>query len=109
VANDLDALVSNPATLIVLAPMVPAGDNFTNRVPIFGTNGLISGTNNFATKEPGEPNIAGEPGASSVWYVWTAPASGIVTFSTIGSSFDTLLGVLPRNGGEQPYRYRERR
>ncbi|MHC5540843.1 hypothetical protein ACYOEI_21690, partial [Singulisphaera rosea] len=29
----------------------------------------------------------------SVWWTWTAPASGPVTISTAGSSFDTTLGV----------------
>ena len=29
----------------------------------------------------------------SVWWSWVAPASGPVTISTVGSTFDTLLGV----------------
>jgi len=28
-----------------------------------------------------------------VWYRWTAPTNGVATFSTVGSSFDTLLAV----------------
>jgi uncharacterized delta-60 repeat protein len=30
---------------------------------------------------------------NSVWYSWTAPVSGTVTFDTIGSDFDTVLSV----------------
>src|SRR5262249_3083016 len=46
-----------------------------------------------ATKEPGEPDHASNAGGKSVWWTWTAPASGGVTLSTSGSSFDTLLAV----------------
>jgi len=33
------------------------------------------------------------PGGASVWWSWTAPTSGRATISTLGSSFDTILGV----------------
>ena len=51
------------------------------------------GTNSAATREIGEPYHAGKFGSNSVWYVWHAPATGIATFDTRGSTFDTLLGV----------------
>jgi hypothetical protein len=50
-------------------------------------------SNLLATKDPGEPDIAGNPGGKSVWWQWPAPVSGPITISTDGSSFDTLLGV----------------
>jgi hypothetical protein len=53
----------------------------------------MSGSNVGATKEIGEPNHDGNPGGSSIWYAWTAPAAGTVTFDTVGSSFDTVLGA----------------
>ena len=37
--------------------------------------------------------IAGNSGGKSVWWTWTAPSSGSVQIDTIGSSFDTILGV----------------
>ena len=46
-----------------------------------------------ATKEPGEPNHAGNPGGHSLWYSWTAPAAGDTTVDTCDSNFDTLLAV----------------
>jgi hypothetical protein len=52
-----------------------------------------TGSNVGATKQSGEPNHAGNAGGASVWYAWTAPATGSVTITTAGSSFDTLLGV----------------
>jgi hypothetical protein len=54
---------------------------------------LTGGFNCDATKEPGEPDIAGNPGGKPVWWEWQATASGLVTIQTAGSSFDTLLGV----------------
>ena len=58
-----------------------------------GSSGTATGSNVGATRESGEPQIAGNPGGQSVWFTWTAPASGTATFDTVGSSFDTLLGV----------------
>lgn len=40
------------------------------------------GYNWGATKETGEPDHAGDPGGASVWYSWTAPATGTAEFST---------------------------
>jgi Ca2+-binding RTX toxin-like protein len=56
-------------------------------------SGEVTGSNVGATKEPGEPDHAGNPGGHSVWYSWTAPVDGNVAFTTRGSAFDTLLGV----------------
>jgi hypothetical protein len=56
-------------------------------------SGLTGGANRFATREPGEPDHADKPGGKSVWYTWTAPVTGIATFVTRGSTFDTLLAI----------------
>src|SRR5439155_1833775 len=47
-----------------------------------------------ATAEPGEPaHVAGNAAAHSVWYKWTAPEGGLYSFSTSGSSFDTVMAI----------------
>jgi len=51
------------------------------------------GDNTSATAEPGEPAHGGVPAVHSVWYRWTAPDTGLFSFTTAGSSFDTTLGV----------------
>jgi hypothetical protein len=51
------------------------------------------GFNCEATKEPGEPTIAGNAGGKSVWWQWQSTISGWVTIQTAGSTFDTLLAV----------------
>ena len=75
----------------------PPNNNFANRTLIAGTSPTATGTNVNATKEPGEPSHAGNPGGKSVWWTWTAPSSGRVQIDTIGSNFDTLLGVYTGN------------
>src|SRR5579862_3445611 len=71
----------------------PANDNFVNAAPLSGASASASGYILGASKETGEPNHGGDAGGHSVWYTWTAPASGNVFISTTGSNFDTLLGV----------------
>jgi hypothetical protein len=78
---------------LTAAPTAPANDMFANAQVITGPSGVASGTNVNATKESGEPNHVGNPGGASVWYSWTAPASGQLVISTAGSSFDTLLAA----------------
>jgi Calx-beta domain/Metallo-peptidase family M12B Reprolysin-like len=76
-----------------LSVAAPPNDNFANAQTITGAAGAATGTNMAATKEPGEPNHAGNLGGSSIWYNWQAPSDGDVTLTTAGSDFDTLLAV----------------
>ena len=71
----------------------PANDAFAAAQPIAGESGSVTGTTVEATKEPGEPAHAEDPGGRSVWYRWVAPTSGQFVFDTCGSGFDTLLAV----------------
>jgi hypothetical protein len=70
----------------------PANDNFANAQPLSGSTARASGTNEDATSEPGEPDHADGEG-HSVWYRWTAPASGRVIVDTCDSDFDTTMAV----------------
>ena len=71
----------------------PTNDLFAGRTVLTGTplNGTAS--NAGATKEAGEPAHANNPGGRSLWWSWTAPSNGTVTFTLAGSNFDTTLGV----------------
>lgn len=71
----------------------PPNDLFANATVITAPQAIVTGSNVGATKEPGEPNHAGNLGGQSVWWTWTAPTNGTVTLDTTGSSFDTLLAV----------------
>src|SRR5205823_12684953 len=65
-------------------PPPPANDGFSTAPVLIGSVGAINGSTANATKEPGEPNHAGNPGGSSVWYQWTAPLSDSTVFDTLG-------------------------
>lgn len=71
----------------------PANDDFADAELLSGASGSVSGSTQWATAEPGEPDHAGYPAQSSVWYRWTAPADGEVTFDTCASDFDTVLAA----------------
>lgn len=67
----------------VVAESLEAGTFFRVDVPGFSWN---------ATKEPGEPAHGGDQGGASVWYSWTAPASGEAKVVVGSAAFDTQLG-----------------
>lgn len=74
----------------------PANDNFANAEAISGASGTVSGDSTGATLEAGEPAhncVNPDPGGSSVWYQWIAPADGTIIFDTVGSGFDTVMAA----------------
>ena len=71
----------------------PGSDAFASAPGIGGASGAATGSNAGASKEAGEPDHAGNRGGASLWWSWTAPASGTVTIDTEGSDFDTVLAV----------------
>lgn len=68
-------------------------DAFASAVLLEGTEGSVTGGNTTATKQAGEPAVAGDTGGASIWYRFKAPATGKLQLSTKGSTFDTLLGL----------------
>ncbi|MBI3415139.1 MAG: immunoglobulin domain-containing protein, partial [Verrucomicrobia bacterium] len=93
VDNGVGAVESEPARLLAPRASLRSGDNFVDRTTLVGSNGIVSWNNVLATFEPGEPRHAGKRGGHSIWYRWIAPTNGVATFTTLGSSFDTLLAV----------------
>lgn len=71
----------------------PENDAFAAAAVLSGGSGTAPGHNALGTKESGEPDHAGNAGGRSVWWQWTAPASGQLSLDTIGSGFDTLLAI----------------
>ncbi len=72
---------------------VASNDAFGDALTLNGASVQVTAKNTTATKQLGEPNHAGNAGGRSLWWQWTAPASGLVNLNTVGSSFDTLLAV----------------
>jgi hypothetical protein len=68
-------------------------DDFANRLSLVGTFDVVVGSNLGAGSEPGEPYHWQLTGEQSVWWKWQAPLSGVVTISTAGSNFDTIMAA----------------
>ncbi len=94
VVNSSGASAVSAASFTVTGMEPPPNDNFANATPLIGGSGSTSGNNLGATGESGEPRHYNSGGTeSSVWFVWTAPGGGMVTFTTVGSDFDTVLAA----------------
>ncbi|MBP6863789.1 MAG: matrixin family metalloprotease [Candidatus Didemnitutus sp.] len=122
IVSDVDALqaddIAGGQSLYGTAGSVtpPVNDLFANATPVTLSEptGRYAGTNVHAFKQPGEPyHHANEPGGSSVWWKWTAPASGSLKVTTRDSACDTMLAAytgsavgaltqLATNDDEQP-------
>ena len=72
---------------------VPANDAFSAAQTLSGQQGTVTGGSVNASREGGEPDHGQGGGRNSIWYQWSAPFTGTVTFETVGSDFDTTLGV----------------
>ncbi len=93
VLNAQGSAASAGASLtVVVAPLLMT-DDFTPTITSTNVSGVGQSSNTLATAEPGEPLHAEKAGGKSMWFSWQAPATGIATFSTAGSDFDTLLAV----------------
>jgi hypothetical protein len=81
------SISASPAAMATeLRPFDEGGDTGGYSVAqVFSTVG--------APREPGEPEPCGQVGGASEWFVYTAPADGMLVANTDGSLFSTLLGV----------------
>src|ERR1035441_889221 len=90
-----------------LAGAAPTNDNFASAITLRGASGSTNGNNTSATLETCETNALitdnpafnPDPIANSVWFKWTAPASGTLELDTAGSAFNTVLAVWTTVGG----------
>ena len=71
----------------------PANDARTAAAAISGSAGSIVTDATAATTQTTDPRIDTLQAPATVWYQWTAPATGVYDFDTHGSLVNTLLGV----------------
>ena len=85
----------------LLAP-TPANDHFAAATLLHGASVTTTGHNLGATFETSEPNIdegflpkytGTPPSARSVWWRWTAPATGSVSVDTLGSGIFSVMAI----------------
>ncbi len=90
--NGREAITTQPAVVLVRSANLPmASDKFLDRPRLEGLRGVVQGDSTKAESEEGEPVLRG--GGRTVWFEWQASDSGIVTFDSRGSTFDTQLSV----------------
>lgn len=75
--------------------MVPGNDDFEHPATLdAGPLAFYVGYRTIgATKQPSEPDHAGDPGGASVWFSWTAPATGSVRVSACDATFPVLVAA----------------
>lgn len=75
--------------------MFPGNDDFQNAWDLGDTKGvMVIGMGSIgATKQPAEPDHAGNRGGASVWFNWTAPQSGSLQVGVCNLDFPGLLAV----------------
>ncbi len=99
VVSDVDRLQADDITgaqlLYGARGVLPANDYFANATAVTMVTGSVSvtGSNIGSTFETGEPFHADEVGWGSSWWRWTPPISGVYTITSLGSNFDTIMGM----------------
>ena len=74
----------------------PPNDHFTNAIVLEGPGFSLAVTNHGATIETNEPLAAFYSSGHSVWYRWTPPMSGRVSFD-FNADFNSLLDLYTCN------------
>ncbi len=90
-SNPGGSVTSQVATLTVNVP--PPNDDFTNRFTLAGNSASTTGSDVFASYEPGEPAHGGWSSGESVWWTWTAPTNGIAAVALTEFTGSQVLAV----------------
>jgi hypothetical protein len=80
---------SKPVSLTVR----PANDDYNQAITLTGRQLTISASTVGASKSGSDPYYADNIGAHSIWYSWTAPASGVGWMSAPGVPGMVLMGA----------------
>ncbi len=97
VTDGQSATESSYAPLTFNVPFL-SGNVFANRLALTPlTNGVIQSQNAAGSNSTSQPVVVsdspGGKGGRRIWFKWTPTQTGIATFSTLGSGFETLLGA----------------
>ncbi len=89
---DIDAYA---ATLNCLTNgVVRPTNDLCSQATAITADGTYLGNNTGATTDGGQINCGSVgAGVNDIWWTWTSPGTGGVTFTTCGSSIDTILSV----------------
>lgn len=76
---------------------IPSNDDFSNRMVLSGPSVGVTNDNTRATLEKGEHEVARHMAGGTLWYQWTAPASGVVRMVAQASGFTPVIAVYQGN------------
>ena len=76
-------------------------DDFDDAVVLDDPSGTLAMTNENTTKQPGEPNHAGNPGGSSVWWKFTPIVDGMLTADVSGCTVSSVIAIYQGNAINQ--------
>ena len=93
ISSSLGAVLSLPALVTPQINALAMGNQFSGQATLTAASGAGLANNYSASAESGEPAHDEIPANASMWISWLAPANGIATFRTGGSSFDTVLAI----------------
>lgn len=103
--TSLTPLILYFACPVTLATVPPANDSCVQAIPV--TDGVTVQSNLKATTDgTASCGFLGEDGAADVWFVYTAPITGVVAIDTCATSpttppFDSVLSVFDSCGGSE--------
>jgi hypothetical protein len=92
-ATDVAGNTSTTNIVIRYLRPEPYNDHFVNAGILAGESGTNTVANARATREPGEPQHAGNQGGKSVWWKFRPATDGVLLLSTEGTDFDTIMGL----------------
>jgi uncharacterized delta-60 repeat protein len=87
----------------------PPNDNLANAQAIVGSTGVVYGDNINATAETNEPAPYIVPPQATIWYLWTAPVTTTMDFSTRystdtnGNELGTIMAIYQLSGSNLNY------
>ena len=85
-----------PGNVVMQWGVTPTNDNLANAIMLTGTSGAVTGSNEFATNEPGE--FTGELGDSSVWWTFEPEEGGWMRF--VAKGLDGIKVAIFRMGDD---------
>ncbi|MBI5825711.1 MAG: M4 family metallopeptidase [Chloroflexi bacterium] len=90
-----EAVLATQLNLLPLPPAAPANDAFASPIVISTTPYTNTQDISSATTAGDDPTFSctSHKGTTSVWYQVTPSSSGTLTVDTVGSNFDTVLGI----------------
>ena len=92
VVSNAGGSVTSTNALLTVNPR-PVNDDFANRIALSGSAVTTTGSDVYATAQPGEPSPDGWSSPQSVWWTWTAPTNGLAFVDVTNDTGNQVLAI----------------